>query len=85
MLREWSPDVPNVWFDTGAMVSVAHGLEAFIDSCGAERLVFGTDFYSGSPHFRRAYPIDELSAMELSPDVLDLICNSNIRTLMRRQ
>ncbi len=85
MLRERAVDVPNVWFDTGAMISVAHGLDAFVDSCGPERLILGTDFYSGSPHFRRAYPIDELAAMKLSPDALDLICHKNIQDLMRHR
>jgi uncharacterized protein len=85
MLREWAPDVPNVWFDTGAMISVAHGLDAFIESCGPERLLLGTDFYSGAPHFRRAYPIDELAAMQLPAEALDLICGKNIQGLMRHQ
>jgi hypothetical protein len=43
MLRTLAPDFPKVWFDTCAMTSVDHGLAEFIDACGPERLVLGTD------------------------------------------
>jgi uncharacterized protein len=82
MLKEWAPDAPNVWFDTGAMIAVAHRLDAFIEACGPERLVLGTDLYSGHPHFRQAFPIVELSAMGLSAESLELIFNGNIRRLL---
>lgn len=81
MIREQAPDHPNVWFDTGAMVSVAHGLRAFIDGCGAERLVFGTDNYSGGGLFRQPYPLLELSAMGLTAEQQDRIFHKNIRLL----
>ena len=82
MLRTWAPDFPNVWFDTGAMTSVAHGLAEFIDRCGSERVVLGTDLYSGSPHFRLAFPLLELAAMSLPPQDLARICGGNIRFLL---
>jgi predicted TIM-barrel fold metal-dependent hydrolase len=82
MLREWAPDVGNVWFDTGAMTSVAHGLEAFLDRCGPDRLVLGTDLYSGHPHFRVAMPAMELRSMGLSVEALDAICRANILSLL---
>lgn len=84
MLRSWAPDVPNVSFDTGAMISVAHGLEAFIDVCGPARLIFGTDLYSGSPHFREAFPLLELRAMGLPPKDSEQIFSENIRTALHR-
>jgi predicted TIM-barrel fold metal-dependent hydrolase len=83
MLRECAPDSPNVWFDTGAMTSVAHQLDAFIDRCGVDRLVLGTDLYSGRAYFRRAFPLVELQAMGLPAESLDTICNRNIRALLQ--
>jgi predicted TIM-barrel fold metal-dependent hydrolase len=83
MLSEWAPDFPNVWFDTGAMVSVAHGLESFLGACGPDRLVLGTDLYSGPPHFHQAFPVLELAALGLPKDDLEKICSRNIRALLR--
>lgn len=82
MLRERAPDAPNVWFDTGAMISVGPGLPAFIDACGPDRLVFGTDLYSGSPHFDQAFPLVELMALGLPANTLELIFSRNIRSLL---
>jgi predicted TIM-barrel fold metal-dependent hydrolase len=82
MIRSWAPDVANVWFDTGAMISVGHGMQAFIDACGADRLVFGTDLYSGSPHFEQAFPLVELMALGLPGDALAKVCNGNVRALL---
>jgi predicted TIM-barrel fold metal-dependent hydrolase len=81
-LRDRAPDFPNVWFDTGAMISVAHRLDAFIDTCGADRLVLGTDLYS-HPHFQQAFPIHELMAMGLPDDALQMICHGTIRAVLR--
>jgi len=82
MITEFAPDAPNVWFDTGAMTSVAHGLDMFIDKCGAERLMLGTDFYSGHAHFQVPFPLLELRAMGLPQDDLDRICGYNIIDLL---
>jgi predicted TIM-barrel fold metal-dependent hydrolase len=82
MLRELAPDVPNVWFDTGCMTSVAHQVDAFIDACGPARVVLGTDLYSGHPYFRQVFPLLELQAMGLPPESLGMICRDNIRALL---
>jgi uncharacterized protein len=86
MIREWAPAVPNVWFDTGCMTSVAHQLGEFIESCGPERVVLGTDFYSGhNPYFRNAFPLLELRSMGLGTEALRMICSDNIRALLAAQ
>lgn len=82
MLCEQAPDVPNVWFDTACMSSVAHQVERFIEVCGPERLVLGTDSYS-YPLFRRAFPIIELGAMGLPVEDLSKILSENIRSLLK--
>ena len=66
MIRDRAPDFPNIWFDTGAMTAVAHGVEEFLEVACLSRLVLGTDLYSGKPHFRVAFPVVELRAMRLA-------------------
>src|SRR5262249_31386851 len=81
-LTDWAPDVPNVWFDTACMSSVGHGLDQFIERCGTDRLVFGSDLY-GKRLFYTAFGIAELQAMGLTTEDLKGIFSGNIRTLLR--
>jgi predicted TIM-barrel fold metal-dependent hydrolase len=81
-LRDVAPDHPNVWFDTAVALSVAHGLAEFVDRCGADRLVIGTDRYSSYETFFRAFPVLEVAAMGLSHDDLEKVCHRNLTGLL---
>jgi predicted TIM-barrel fold metal-dependent hydrolase len=47
---EWMRRFPNVFADLGALPTDSLALEALVQSAGAERVMFGTDF----PHFGQA-------------------------------
>lgn len=74
-------DHPNVWYDTGVATAVAHGFDKFIEKHGAERLMIGTDNYSGPRNYYSTFPIDELRAMGLSRAALEKIAHLNFRRL----
>ncbi|WP_196073192.1 amidohydrolase family protein [Nakamurella alba] len=74
---------PNITFDTGVCISVAHGLDRFIDAVGPERLVFGSDFYSAPRMFALPFPLYELLNLGLDTDTLTKVLGGNIRTLLR--
>jgi predicted TIM-barrel fold metal-dependent hydrolase len=73
---------PNVFFDTGVLTAVAHGLAAFIDEVGPGRLLFGTDFYSSPRLFHVPFPLYEVLNMGLSDDELGLVLGGNTRRLL---
>ena len=72
----------NIFFDTGVLISVSHMLDNFINVVGAERLLFGSDFYSTPELFKVPYPLSEIGAMELSPDDRAAILGGNARKLL---
>ena len=73
---------PNIVFDTGVMIPVAHMLENFVKSAGAERLIMGTDFYSSPKLFSFPFPIHEILASDMSDDECKLILGGNARSLL---
>jgi predicted TIM-barrel fold metal-dependent hydrolase len=73
---------PNVIFDTGVMISVAHLIESFVASAGAERLLLGTDFYSVPKLFNHPFPIFELLGSDLSDVDCAAILGGNARRLL---
>ena len=80
-LLDAAGDYPNVWYDTGVATAVAHGFEKFIETHGADRLMIGTDNYSGPRNFYTTFPIEELRAMGLPDEDLHKIAHLNIRRL----
>lgn len=72
---------PNIVFDTGVMVSVAHLVENFVAEIGAERLLLGTDFYSTPKLFNHPFPVYELIKSNLTPDQCRMILGGNARRL----
>jgi len=83
-LREFAPDFPNVWFDTGVASSTAHGLREFAEA-NPDRLVIGTDRYSGPDvHFYRAFAVLEVGAMGLEPAILRKVASENLTALLGR-
>jgi predicted TIM-barrel fold metal-dependent hydrolase len=73
---------PNIVFDTGVMVSVAHLIESFVARNGAERLLLGTDFYSMPKLFNHPFPIYELLESELDDAQVQAILGDNGRRLL---
>ena len=73
---------PNIVFDTGVMVPVAHLIEGFVQKIGPERLLLGTDFYSSPKLFSHPFPIYELLASDISDAACDSILGGNARRLL---
>ncbi|WP_331773179.1 amidohydrolase family protein (plasmid) [Embleya sp. NBC_00888] len=81
-LVEVAGDFPNVWFDTGVATAVAHGFAHFVERWGPDRLVLGTDHYSGPRNFYTAFPVREMHAIGFAPDVLARIAYRNAGELL---
>lgn len=75
---------PNVAFDTALLTSVAHGLDAFVDAVGADRLLLGTDFYTQPRLYRVPFPIYELINLGLAADDLAAVLAGNANRLVGR-
>lgn len=75
---------PNVLFDTALLTSVAHGLDAFVDAAGADRLLLGTDFYTQPRLYRVPFPIYELINLGLADDDLAAVLAGNAKRLVGR-
>lgn len=73
---------PNILFDSGVMVSVAHLIESFVRRVGAHRLLLGTDFYSSPKLFNTAFPLNEILASDLSDQECREILGGNARRLL---
>lgn len=82
----WMPHIarrqPNIVFDTGVMISVAHLIESFVRQAGAQRLLLGTDFYAAPKLFNQPFPIYELLASDLSDEDCAQILGGNARRLL---
>ena len=72
---------PNIIFDTGVMISVAHLVESFVARIGAHRLLLGTDFYSFPKLFNHPFPIYELLSSSLTDEECAAILGGNARAL----
>ena len=73
---------PNILFDTAAATTIAHFMPAFIANVGAERLVFGTDFYSTPRLFEVPYALYELLNSDIAPEALEKVLGGNARRLL---
>jgi predicted TIM-barrel fold metal-dependent hydrolase len=73
---------PNVWFDTGVLVSVAHCLREFISKYGSEKVILGTDNYSNRLFFH-PFPLYEVKSMGLTDQELDNIFANNLLNLIK--
>jgi uncharacterized protein len=73
---------PNLYFDTGVLISNSHRLRAFIDTVGPARLLFGTDFYTSPRLFQVPFPLYELLNLDLDDEDLGLIMAGNARRLL---
>lgn len=69
----------NVWFDTGAMISVAHDLEGFVSEVGDSRLLFGSDLYMDPRTYNVPFPLLEIAMSDLSDDSKRRILGDNAR------
>jgi predicted TIM-barrel fold metal-dependent hydrolase len=73
---------PNILFDTGVATSVSHMLPRFIDSIGADRLIFGSDFYSEPRFFDVPFVLYELLNSEVGEAALAQVLGGNARRLL---
>lgn len=71
----------NIWYDTAVMISVGHGLEEFVKRHGPDKLLFGSDRYSGGG-FNVPYGLAEVRAMHMTDSVRSRILGGNIQTLI---
>lgn len=74
---------PNIVFDTGVMVPVAHMVENFVRTVGADRLLLGTDFYSTPKLFSHPFPVYELLASDVSDEDCRKILGDNARRILK--
>ena len=81
-LRGFAHQHPNVVFDTAAATSIAHFMPAFIAEVGAERLLFGSDFYTNPRLSQVPYSLYELLNSDLQQDALATILGGNARRLL---
>ncbi|SHK73640.1 hypothetical protein SAMN05443637_11158 [Pseudonocardia thermophila] len=75
---------PNLLFDTALLASVAHGLDAFVEAVGPERLLLGTDFYTQPRLYQVPFPLYEVLNLGLTDDELAAILSGNARRLIGR-
>lgn len=76
-------DFPNIWFDTGVATAVAHGFALFVEKWGPDRLVIGTDTYSGPKNFYTAFPVQEIRAIGFTREDLARISYRNAAELFQ--
>jgi predicted TIM-barrel fold metal-dependent hydrolase len=75
-------ETPNMMFDT----SLAHHylfVDAMIRAVGAERLVFGTDYYSMMPAPQPSVVLDGLLASDVTGSGKEAILSGNLRRILR--
>lgn len=75
---------PNILFDTALLTSVAHGLDQFVETVGADRLLLGTDFYTSPRLYQVPFPLYELINLGLADDDLAAVLGGNAKELIRR-
>lgn len=75
-------DCPNLSFDTGVSISVAHGFRRFVEEIGPHRLLLGTDYYSSPPLFSIPFPLYELLNLGLDDEALSMVLGGNARRLL---
>lgn len=71
----------NLWFDTGCLSSVAHGLDEFVSTIGSGRLLLGTDYYADPPTYWHPFPIYEILSSPLSKEDKERILWKNAADL----
>ena len=83
---QWMPHFAkqhsNIVFDTGVATSVAHGLPAFIEEVGADRLLFGSDFHTSGRLFELPVVLYELLASGIPQRDLELVLGGNAAALL---
>lgn len=82
-LRGFARQHPNVLFDTAAASSIAHFMPDFIAEVGAERLLFGSDFYSSPRMFAVPFALYELLNSPVDDNALEKVLGGNARSLLR--
>jgi predicted TIM-barrel fold metal-dependent hydrolase len=73
----------NIYFETGVLSSVAHGLDHFVQVAGHDRLLFGTDYYSSPKVMHTPFPLYELLASSLPDEAKRAVLGGNSRRLFR--
>ncbi|MGE3619167.1 MAG: amidohydrolase family protein [Acidimicrobiia bacterium] len=73
---------PNIAFDTAMMVSCGHFIDDFVAKIGAERLCFGTDFYSSPRLFGVPLPLVETRALGFTRAQEDAILGGNAQRIL---
>jgi len=72
----------NIVFDTGLLTSAGHSLDRFVEEVGADRLIFGTNFYSSTSVFETPYALHEVLALDISDTAKAAILGQNARKLL---
>lgn len=82
MTLEIAKRTPNVLWDcTGA--HSARVLLRFVEEAGAEKLVFGSQYYSSPPSYRRNHALELLHEAELPAAELEKVLGGNARRLFK--
>jgi len=72
----------NWLFDTGVAISVSHAIPAFIKRVGAERLLFGSDFYSSPRFFDIPFALYELLNSTVDEASIEAVLRGNALRLL---
>lgn len=73
---------PNILFDSGVMLPVAHLTDLFVKKVGAHRLMLGTDFYSFPKLFNHPFPIYEFLGSDMTDEQCAAVLGGNARKLL---
>jgi hypothetical protein len=73
---------PNIYFDTTTSVVGSGGVERFVERISAERLLMGTNLYSGSRRPITTTGLDNVREARLSDEDRALILGGNTRRLL---
>lgn len=75
-----APSLTNAYFDTAAASFLTRRVEQFVEEIGAERLIFGTDQYTGFP-IRRSWERDAIEYADLSEEHTRAVLSENFKTV----
>lgn len=75
-------ELPNVWFDTGAISATGRVIERFVARHGSARVVFGTTFYGAPDSYAYPAPLFEIAASSIGASDREAILSGNARELL---
>jgi predicted TIM-barrel fold metal-dependent hydrolase len=79
---ELGREYENVYFDTAMLYSLDNVVEQFVDELGADRLLFGTAFYSNPLQYRRSATLFQVESADISERDRQRILGDNVSELL---